>query len=225
MNDKQRRQFERGSRIDSFMESGTADFPSGSKGGEVHALLKTELANLATLDVAKATSMNTRQQGSAGRRDVRERLRAQIAAVCDTADIISLDHPEVKGRFPRTRTDRSDQTLIAVARSFATAATPLKALFIEYNLSADFIERMNADADSLEQHISRQTEGMGARVTTNASIEETLGRADELIDRLDIIVRNKYRNEPAKLAAWESARRLERAPKTKREGVSSPPKQ
>ena len=30
---------------------------------------------------------------------------------------------------------------------------------------------------------------------------------------MDTAVRNKYRDDPAKLAAWESARRLERAPR------------
>ena|SRR5215213_9380048 len=218
MNDNQRRRFERASRVDAFMTSNAADFPAAGKGGATAARLKTELAALASLDVAKVTAASTQQKTSTGRRGLRASLRAQIAAVCDTADVISLDHPEVKGLFPRTRADNSDQTLVAVARSFAETATPLKSRFIEYELPADFIERLRTDADGLEAQMSRQTEGKGARVSTNASIEDALGRVDELVERLEVVVRNKYRGDPARLAAWESASHLERAPRAKRNG-------
>jgi hypothetical protein len=223
MNDKQRRQYERGSRVDAFMTANAADFPAGGKGAAAAASLKAELAALASLDVAKASSASTRQQTSAGRRDLRESLRAQVAAVSDTAEVIGREHAEVRGRFPRTRPDNSDQTLVAVARSFAEAATPFKSLFVEYELPADFVERLKADADALEAQMSRQTEGRGARVSTNASIEDALGRVDDTVERLEVVVRNKYRDNPAKLAAWESARHLERAPRARRNGQQQQP--
>lgn len=222
MNDNQRRRYERASRVDAFMTANAADFPADSKGGAAAARLKTELAALSALDVAKAAGASARQQTSAGRRDLRESLRAQVAAVSDTAHVIGLDHPEVKGLFPRARPDNSDQTLIAVARSFVEAAAPLKARFVEYEMPADFVERMQADADGLEGKIGRQTEGTGARVNTNASIEGRLDLADELVERIGVAVANKYRDDAARLAAWESARRLERAARTRRNGEAPP---
>ncbi len=220
MNDKQRRRYERGSRVDAFMTANAADFPAGSKAAEAAARLSEELAALAALDVAKAASAGTRRQSSEGRRGLRESLRAQVAAVCGTAEAIGLEHAEVRGLFPRQRADYSDQTLFAVARSYAEAATPHKARFVEYEMPADFIERLKADADALEAQVSRQTERKGTSVTTNASIEEALGRVDDLVEPLEVIVRNKYRQAPAKLAAWESARRLERAARAARTGVT-----
>ena len=225
MNEKQRRLSERGSRVGAFLTANAADFPVTGKGGELAARLKAELSNLSTLDVVKATGASARQQSSVGRRDLRESLRAQVSAVCDTAEAVGLDHAEVRGSFPRTRPDNSDSTLIAVARSFANAAAPLKSLFVEYDMPADFIDTLKADADALERQISLQSEGEGARVNANASIAETLRHADKLIERLDAIVRNKYRNDPAKLAAWESARRLERSARPKRAGDAPQPPQ
>lgn len=218
MNDNQRRRYERGSRVDAFMTANAADFPAGGKGAEAAARLSEELAALAALDVAKAASAGTRRQSSEGRRDLRESLREQVAAVCDTAEIIGREHPEVRGLFPRGRADNSDQTLVAVARSYAEAAPPHKARFVEYEMPADFVERLKADADGLEAQMSRQTERRGTSVSTNASIETALGRVDDLAERLEVVVRNKYRQDPAKLAAWESARRLERAARAKRTG-------
>ncbi|MET0647185.1 MAG: hypothetical protein ABW208_11235 [Pyrinomonadaceae bacterium] len=221
MNDKQRRSYARGTSVDAFMSANAADFPAGSKGGGLAARLKEELARLSTLDVAKVSGASARQQATAGRRELRDSLRAQLAAISDTAEVIGLDHPEVRGRFPRARPDNTDQTLLAVARSFVAAATPLKALFVEYELAPDFIARMDSDAEAFAAQMTRQTEGTGSRVSTNAAIAEALGRVDELVDRLHIVVGNKYRNDHAKFAAWESARHLERAPRSKRDGDSS----
>lgn len=218
LNDKQRRIIERGARVSAFGTANAADFPANGRGGELFSKLSAELANLDTLEVVKATSVSTRQQGSAGRRDLRESLRAQVAAVSDTARVIATEHAELKGKFQYSRTDRGDRSLIAVAHSFAEAAPPFKTLFVAYELPADFIERMNADASALEQQMVLQTQGVGARVTTNASIDQGLERIDDYVDKLDVIVHNKYREDPAKLAAWESARRLERAARAKRNG-------
>lgn len=218
MNDRQRRNYERGQRVDSFMDANSQDFLSTSKGGTLAAHLKTELANVTTLDVTKVNNVSTRHQGTVGRGDVRKALREQIKALCETAELVTIDHSEVKGVFTRKLRDRSDRTLIAIARSYAAAAAEVQLSFVEYNMPADFVASMNANADSLEQFMSRQTEGTGARVNTNAAIEESLQRMSETIERLDVIVRNRYRDDPAKLAAWQSARHLERAPRSKTNG-------
>lgn len=88
-------------------------------------------------------------------------------------------------------------------------------------MAPDFIDRMRADADALEAQMTRQTEGTGSSVSTNAAITEALGRVDDAVERIDVAVRNKYRNDPAKLTAWESAHHLERAASPKRKGGSS----
>jgi hypothetical protein len=223
LNDKQRRIIERGARSAAFGAANAADFPADSKGAELFASLNAALANFDTLQIVKATSISTRQQGTAGRHDVRESLRAQVLAVSNTTKVIATEHSEVRGRFQYARKDHSDRTLIATARSFARAVPPFKALFIQYELPQNFIESLEADADVLEQQIALQNEGSGARVTTNASIEQGLEGVDECVGKLDVVVRNKYRNDPAKLAAWESAHRLERAARKRSNGTPQTP--
>jgi hypothetical protein len=218
MNDRQRKHFERGARVSAFGAANPADFPTNSVAGESLARLNEQLERIETLNVAKATSMSAQQQGSQGRRDVRAQLRSHIKNIYDTAKIIGRDHPEVKGLFQRAQTDKSDQTLLAVARSYSAAAQPLKARFIEYGMAADFFDSFNADIEDFEQHIARQSEGTGTRVATNAGLEDALRLVDEEVERLKIINHNKYGNDPAKLAAWESASHLERPARKKREG-------
>lgn len=223
MSAKMRRHNERGQRVDLFMDSRAEDFPANSKGGVFAAQLKLELANLSALDVAKTSSASKRQQGTAGRGGMREALRQLVASVADTAKTAALDHPDIKGIFTLAGKDKSDQTLIATARAFADAAAPLTGLFVEYGLSSTFVNDLRSNADSLEHYISLQSEGLGSGVNTNATAQETLQRIAELIERLDTLIRNKYRDDHPKLAAWESARHMESAPHSKGDGNNTPP--
>lgn len=223
MDARQRRLYERGQRVDAYMDAQAEDFPAGSKGGSLAASVKEELAGLAALDVARTVGASKRQQGTAGRGGVRASLRRRVAAVSDTAKTIALDRPDVKGIFVLAGKDGSDRTLIATARAFADAAASLVGLFVEYNLPATFVHDLRSDADSLEHYISLQTAGVGARVSSKTTADATLQRLNELAERLDTVVRNRYRDDPDKLAAWEHARRVESAPHARGNGAGNSP--
>lgn len=221
MSVKMRKHAERGQRVDLFMDAGAEDFPAGSKGGALAASLKEELSNLLALAVARSAGTSKRQQGTAGRRGSRETLREQVEAVADTAKSAARERADIKGVFDLAGKDRSDQTLVATARAFADAAPPFAPLLIEYGLPPTFVNDLRAGADRLEQNISLQEEGTGAGVNTTTSAEESYERLADLVERLDPIVRNKYRDNPVKLSAWERARRVEGA--THPKGNANPP--
>lgn len=216
MNAKLRRYYERGQRCEKFADAHAEDFPANSKGAALAAAVKERLASLSALDVERANSTGKRQQGSAGRQGAREALRALVEAVAGTADAIALDHADIKGMFLLSRTDHTDQTLIATARSFADRATPFVGLFVEFALPASFVADLRSKADALESYISLQNEGVGGRVNANASAEENLKGLNEALERLNVIFRNKYGDNPSILAEWESAYHLEAAPGSKR---------
>src|SRR5256714_4580928 len=140
-----------------------------------------------------------------------------MGEISDAAKPIGLDQPEVKDGFKFKGASVSDQTLLATARAAANASLPIKDLFIEYDMAADFHDVLKVKIANFEQYLSRQTAQMGERVAANASLESALRRGEAALERLDTAVRNKYRDDPAKLTAWESARRLERPPRRKQE--------
>ena len=154
---------------------------------------------------------------------MRGELRELVQIVFDTANTVALDRPDVKGIFSLSDADRSDRMLIATARNFADALAPLGNLFVEYNLPSTTGNDLRSKADSLEHYISLQTEGLGGRVNANSSVEATIRNLSELVERLDTIVRNKYRGDTAKLAAWEHARRVESAPRSNDTATNTPP--
>lgn len=222
MNAKHRRFNERGRRVDLFMEANAADFPAGSKGGTLAASLKELLAEVSALDVARSASTRKRQQGTEGREQMRADLRRMLKSLSDTARAVAAERPDIKGVFTAAGKNNNDQSLIAAARSGADAAAPLAALFAEYGLASAFFDDLRAKADALENYASLQAAGVGEGVDTNAALEDAFRRMDELIDRLDTVVVNRYRGDQPKSAAWQSARRVESAPRTKSEEDDAP---
>ena len=121
----------------------------------------------------------------------------------------------------------TDQTLIATARSFADLAPPFVEVFVEYHLPATFVNDLRTRANALAAFMSTQNEGVGARVNANAAAQANVRGLNEALERLNVIMHNKYGDVPAILAQWESAYHVEAAPgsrrKPKPDGNNTPP--
>ena len=225
MNDKQRRRLERAARVAAYGQERAADFPPTSKGGQALARLASAVAEVESLDTESASKRRETQQATGNKAEARAALRAQLAAISETADTIGMDHPELRGAFPRPWRNANDQNLLTSARDFAAAALAHKARFVEYEMPADFLDTLNAAISAFELAAGRQLAGGGGGVAARAALEAALDRADEELERFDTFARNKYRADAAALAAWESARRLERAPTRKKgaDATAAPP--
>jgi hypothetical protein len=218
MNDTQKRVYERHARSTAVCDENAADFPANTKRGQCYINMKAIRAEMEALDVARETNTRLHKQGTSSKKEERTSLRKLLIAISNTAEAIGRDFPEIKGSFKRPKANSNDQTLLATARAFAEAAVVFKAKFIEYDMPANFIERLNTNISSFEQAISRQNQGASARVAANAGFEDRRRRSEQEIDRLDVFVRNIYGDDPAKMAAWERARRLERPRRTRKNG-------
>jgi len=122
---------------------------------------------------------------------------------------VQAQTPAVHEQISRVR----PQILINAARAFKAAAEPLKAHFIAHEMSADFLDELQEDLDDFESAISDQSSGVGNRVAAGAGLDELIERGNEIVRKLDAIVRNKYANNAAVLAEWTSASHTERAPR------------
>lgn len=218
MNNSHRRRIECLIRSEAEASVNASDFPEGSKGALALAELRAAIAEAQKQAVSRETSMSALQQATIGRRDAREAVRTSMRIISDTMRTVGLDHPEVKGIFVFKGASVGDRTLLATAKSFAAKAQAFKALFAEYDLNADFFTNFDAEINDLEKQLSNQTTGKGERISANAALENALRKGETALERLDTVARNKYRGDPAKLAAWASARRLERAARAKRNG-------
>jgi hypothetical protein len=135
---------------------------------------------------------------------------------------MSVDNPSLIEIFRMPRGD-NDQQLIAKARSFITEATPLLTQFVEYGLPNNFIDSLEEDIRNFEQAITEQGTSIDTKVGATAAIDDAIERGLKAVKRLTAVVKNKYADNPAKLASWTSASHVERPPKKKPETPPTPP--
>ena len=101
---------------------------------------------------------------------------------------------------------------LSAARAFAADAAPLVAAFVRHERPGDFLERLNRHIAEFEQALSRQTDGVETRVAATAAIDAAIDHGMNAVRRLDVIVENKFEDDPATLAAWTTVSHTERAP-------------
>ena len=122
---------------------------------------------------------------------------------------------------------RSDGTLVSVGKLWAEHAVPQKQPFIDSGMPADFIEKLNAAIEQVQQAVQDQTQSNGARLQAAIAIQHTRSQAVSALRRLDPIMDNLLRDDPPVLAVWKRARRVERpnSPKPVAAEASPPPAQ
>jgi hypothetical protein len=222
MEDRQRFKAEMIMRV---VELGAAEsdiFKANTLGGKLFADLNGIVTELNAHAAGQSSGRTAAAQGTTTKAGGREAVREDLEAISRTARAMAEEIPGLEDKFRLPRGNANDQTLIAAARAFAKDALSLKAKFIEYGLAEDFIEDLNEDVADFEVAVNAQAAGLRQQVTATAAIDEVIERGMKIIRRLDAIVPNTFRDNPAKLAAWQSARHVERAPRHKSK-ITSPP--
>lgn len=215
MNNQFIRRFEMLTRVRDFVAARAETFPQTSLGGQQLTALNRVVEDLSREAATQASGVSSVQQATVSRAGAREALRDSMQAISRTARAMALDNPGLENKFRMPRSG-SDRALLSTARAFAADALLLKDEFIRHELPPTFIEDLRADIADMERAIGSQNSGRGTHVIATVSIDEGLERGMSAVRKLDAIVRNKFHNDPATLAAWESARHVERYTPTPR---------
>ncbi len=104
-------------------------------------------------------------------------------------------------------------TKYSSAGAFHTELLPYDADFVAYGLSATFRADLNATADAFEASFSNTASATAEHVEATADTAAKVRQGMVIVRVLDGIVKNRYANDPGKLAAWISASHVEKAPK------------
>ncbi len=211
MNDNENRKHQSYLRARDFGAAHASDFAPTSLGKQQLTTLATIITEIVDFAASEVTGVGHEREGTTTRREAREALREDLEAFRRTARVMAADIPGLDDKF-RIPRNTNDQHLLNAARAFAADAEPLAAQFIAHEMPADFLIKLNAHIAALETAISNQASGVGAHVSAGAGLDDAMDRADEVMRRLDAIMRNKYANTPAVLAEWLSASHIERAP-------------
>jgi hypothetical protein len=221
MDDNDRRTLEKFVRVRDFGQPRATDFTPASVGQQLFIDIGTVVTDFNRIAADEASGRGEARQGTERRAQAREALRDALEAINLTARALGNEVPGIgnKLRLPRGSNDRE---LINAARAFKAEADPLKAQFIAHEMPADFLEDLDEKIATFETAISDQSSGVGSHVAAGAAMEDVIDRGNDIVRKLDAIVRNKYRDNPADLAEWTSASHTERAPRRAKPATGTP---
>ena len=215
MEDTERNQFDMMMRVGDFGDTHAPDFPATSLGGQKFAAIAGVVDELNTHGAAQAGGKGAAQASTQAIRAGRADIRQKMIALRETATVMEEISPGISANFRVPRTN-GDQALISSARASISTATPFKSEFLKREMPATFLEDLVGTIDKFENDVNEKNAHREKHVTATAAIKDALKRGVKLVRDLDAIVRNKYRNDPATLAAWESATHVPRPLKKKK---------
>lgn len=214
MNDQDRRRFDAFVRIVQFGAESAADFPAGSVGKTQFDEMAAVVDLLDELAANKTVSVGAARFAFVGKGSARENLRAEMSDIVETARTMVYQFPGIDAKFRMPR-NRNDQQMLAAARAFKIEAAPLNADFIAYGLPATFLDELQDGIDGFEASLAPTGAAIDAQVAATAEIGAAIRRGMIARRILDGVVKNKYRNNVGKLAAWLTASHIEKAPQKK----------
>jgi hypothetical protein len=174
-------------------------------------------------DQSRSRSSVRESTGSAAA--ARDELERQMDAIRRTVRVMGGVGPGLEEKFPSPR-GLSAEALLTLARTYGNHAFPLKEQFVKRGLGADFIADLDAAAVALDATLKERTKRRGRQLNATAEIDKVIDRGLKTVRELDVIVRNIYANDPAKLALWESVSHVEKLshrPRRKTNGDSPAP--
>ena len=222
MNSSEMRRFDMFTRVRDFGLTHASMFPAASLGGQSFAEINAVIEALNTQAVAQSSGLHSAQQSTEGKAAVRDALHAEMEMMTRTARVMAIDTPGLddKFRLPRSNAERA---WLTAARTFHADALPLKDDFIAHEMPADFLVTLDALITDYEEALASGHQSTAKHVAASAAIDKGIERGMTAARKLDSIVRNKFHNDPATLAAWASARHIERVPHKPKKPTTPPP--
>ena len=150
--------------------------------------------------------------GTITRRQMADLLRADMRAVNQIArGLPKAEFPGVRELFLMPRSG-SYEALIARANAFLDKIGPIKSVFVERGLPADFDEQLADRLGEVDTASGTRDSGRSDRVGGTAGLDAKASQGIVILREMDSILSYQYRNDPALLASWKSACHVDRDP-------------
>ncbi|MDX2058106.1 MAG: hypothetical protein SFV24_09920 [Gemmatimonadales bacterium] len=181
--------------------------------------------------VSKAQALAVREQtgrldaGAAvrHRRELRRYLQRElIRYVSRVGRVASKDHPELIGRFVAPRAQMRNATFLARAWDLLEAAKTHREVLAAHGLAATQVDDLATALNRYEAATDRADAGRRAHVGARAELLSIMADLGELVRLLDTLNQMRFRDDPDRLAAWESARNQVLARPQPEEPVAGP---
>jgi hypothetical protein len=136
-------------------------------------------------------------------------LRARLARIRDfaAAGALRLGSPGL--RLPGRLKESSARALAESAHAMLDAAADRAAVLHSLGMPPTLLEEARRDLAELEDAIERRAGAIAASVTAGQAIRTLALEAYCILRHLDVLVRTRFAEDPARVAQWEAARTVQ----------------
>ena len=173
---------------------------------------------ISALSTAAATQDNQQRSASGDTADVTT-LRSTLwnksmKPLARVARAVIVDMPSAAPalRLPDSSVDQ--QGLITAATAMATQAQSYEQLLVAHGLPANFIAQLQNATALLDQALTTRRQATAARKGATSTITTEFQAGRKALELIDTMMEHALADDPASLAAWESAKRVKAAPST-----------
>lgn len=221
MRDSTQRTLAMGQRVEDFNTENAASIPAGSRAGQLVMDISTAVQTLEEQGAAQDAAVTSGLEATTRKNAAVAALRQLLRPLSEIADGMESLSRGVSERFKIPR--GSHQTLLNRAHAVHDEAATMTAQFTDRGLPATFLTDLQASITAVERARDAQNQARSDEVTATAAIAAAEQQLKAAVRELSPIMRTIFRSDAAKLAAWESASRIERASRRKKETPASPP--
>lgn len=208
MNGRLTRENARNVRVEVFFNDRAADFTG-------NATAAARIAQLAALNAAAQRELQN-QIGGAGEirqdyhiyADAFDAMIADMETLRDFAVPLARLNPGLENKFRIPRTG-GKTAKIAAARVFAADGEEIKEMFFASGLDKNFFTDLKAKTDAAQQSLNAAQAATGKRSGATDALETNVRTASRTVEDLRPLVNYTYRDDPAKLAEWTHAAKVE----------------
>lgn len=205
-----------------FFRANLGKLPEDSLAGKTFTAIGEALTVMSGQVASKVASDTRARVHTVARAAAREALRSQLVTMSQTAQGMEIDVLGISKQFKAPDFPRRDKALIQAGRDFAASALPLRDKFIEHHLPPAFLDNLSGTVENLDRLIREQAGNKADGAKAADGFQKSLDEALTYLQRLDSIVPNALRDDPA-LAAWNVARHVVRSAGSKAEDNSQKP--
>ena len=196
--------------VDAFGIKYAADFLPASLGGQQFALVHAVVPQTAGLGATQVSGTEQTHSAVLAKVAGRFHLHDDMIGITNAAhSLVLLGNTAIGGKFLMPH-NNGDQALLNSARAFAADAAAFSDALISTGLSADFITQLNTDITAFEAAVNAKGAALGTQAGATGGLEAAAHKAAVALHVLGTIVKNTYKNDPAKLAEWATASHVEK---------------
>jgi hypothetical protein len=212
MKDLIKRRLEAFDRIADFGSNHTLT-PALALATELYTQVGTIVTDIRTHEGVQRSGFGDYLGGTERRKQAREGVLAKMRPMNRIARALDREqYPEARAQF-KMPSRGGYEGIIGQAEAFLAALPTMKAVFIDYGLAADFDEQLQSAKADLIAATDRKYNGRIAQASGTAGLLAKSKEGMKVVRQLDGIMSAKYESDPALLAGWKAACRVEKAAK------------